>query len=117
MEMKQALTALSALGHATRLSIFRLLVEAGPQGRMAGDLGEALSVPAATLSFHLKDLAAAGLIEGETQGRYICYRARFDAMNGLIEFLTHNCCAGSTSADCTPATGACLPTPAALSIP
>ena len=56
-----------------------------------------LSVPAATLSFHLKDLVAAGLIKGETQGRYICYRARFDAMNGLIEFLTRNCCGGDQS--------------------
>jgi len=103
MEMKQALFALSALGQATRLSIFRLLVEAGPQGRMAGELADALSVPAATLSFHLKDLVAAGLIEGETQGRYICYRARFDAMNGLIEFLTHNCCGGAQLAECAPA--------------
>ena len=101
--MKQALAALSALGQATRLSIFRLLVEAGPQGRMAGDLADALSVPAATLSFHLKDLVAAGLIEGETQGRYICYRARFDAMNGLIEFLTHNCCGGAQVGGCAPA--------------
>lgn len=101
--MNQALIALSALGQATRLSIFRVLVEAGPQGRMAGELAGALSVPAATLSFHLKDLVAAGLIEGETQGRYICYRARFDAMNGLIEFLTHNCCGGARLAECAPA--------------
>ena len=84
---------------------FRLLVEAGPQGRMAGDLADALSVPAATLSFHLKDLVAAGLIEGETQGRYICYRARFDAMNGLIEFLTRNCCGGQSLAVCKPTAG------------
>lgn len=97
--MNQALPALTALGHATRLSIFRLLVEAGPDGRMAGDIAEALSVPGATLSFHLKDLVHAGLIHGESRGRFVCYRADFDAMNGLIEFLTRNCCMG---AGCAP---------------
>ena len=101
VEMKTALTVLAALGHATRLSIFRLLVEAGNSGRMAGEIAEALDVPPATLSFHLKDLAAAGLVHGEQRGRFVCYRADFDAMNGLIEFLTHNCCAGDAAA-CKP---------------
>ena len=94
MELKNATTALAALGQPTRLSIFRLLVEAGPAGRMPGEIAEALSLPGATLSFHLKELTAAGLIQGEPQGRHICYRADFDAMNGLIEFLTRNCCGG-----------------------
>jgi len=102
METKDAIASLTALGHATRLAAFRLLVEAGPVGRMAGEIGEALGVPGATLSFHLKELVHAGLVESENQGRYVCYRANFQAMNGLVEYLTHNCCAGSTSAACTP---------------
>lgn len=102
--MKDAIASLTALGHATRLAAFRLLVEAGPAGRMAGDIGEALGVPGATLSFHLKELAHAGLVEAESQGRYVCYRANFQAMNGLIAYLTHNCCAGSSNAECAPVT-------------
>ena len=102
METKDAIASLTALGHATRLAAFRLLVEAGPAGRMAGEIGEALGVPGATLSFHLKELVHASLVESENQGRYVCYRANFQAMNGLVEYLTHNCCAGSTSAECTP---------------
>ncbi|MDR6993121.1 helix-turn-helix domain-containing protein [Luteimonas sp. 3794] len=94
MELKDASTALSALGHVTRLSIFRLLVEAGPVGHTPGQIAETLSLPGATLSFHLKELAAAGLIEGEAHGRNISYRADFAAMNGLLEFLTRNCCGG-----------------------
>lgn len=94
MELKNATVALAALGQATRLSVFRLLVEAGHEGRTPGEIAEALSLPGATLSFHLKELTAAGLIQGEAQGRHICYRADFDAMTGLIGFLTHNCCGG-----------------------
>ncbi|MGY0798427.1 ArsR/SmtB family transcription factor [Lysobacter sp. A286] len=97
MELKNATTALAALGQTTRLSVFRLLVEAGPEGRMPGEIAETLSLPGATLSFHLKELTAARLIQGQAQGRHICYRADFDAMNGLIEFLTHNCCNGDQS--------------------
>lgn len=102
MELKNATIALAALGQATRLSVFRLLVEAGPEGRMPGEIAEALSLPGATLSFHLKELAAAGLIQGEPRGRYICYRADFDTMNGLIGFLTDNCCGGDQN-QCLPA--------------
>jgi len=97
MELKDATTALSALGHATRLSIFRLLVEAGPEGRTPGEMVELLSLPGATLSFHLKELTAAGLIQGEARGRHIAYRADFEAMSGLVEFLTRNCCGGDRS--------------------
>ena len=104
MELRNATLALAALGQATRLSVFRLLVEAGPEGRMAGEIADALALPGATLSFHLKELSAAGLIEGEQQGRYICYRADFGQMNDLIEFLTHNCCGSSSKASqCAPA--------------
>ncbi|MEN1927654.1 metalloregulator ArsR/SmtB family transcription factor [Luteimonas sp. MJ250] len=106
METNQAIAALTALGQATRLAAFRLLVEAGPEGRMAGEIGEALGVPAATLSFHLKELVHAGLISGESQGRNVCYRARFDAMNALVGYLTHNCCAGSGADACAPGTPA-----------
>ena len=104
METKDAIAALTALGHGTRLAAFRLLVEAGPAGRMAGDIGQALDVPGATLSFHLKELVHAGLVESESQGRYVCYRANFQAMNGLIQYLPHNCCAGSGNAECAPVT-------------
>ncbi len=102
MEIKNATAALAALGQATRLAVFRQLVEAGPDGRMVGEIADALELPGATLSFHLKELSAAGLIEGEARGRYVCYRARFDAMSELIEFLTHNCCGGDAS-QCAPA--------------
>ena len=95
METKQAIAALTALGHATRLAAFRMLVEAGPAGRMAGEIAEGLGVPGATLSFHLKELASASLIESESRGRHVCYRANFNAMGGLIAYLTHNCCAGA----------------------
>ena len=64
---------------------------------MVGEIAEALELPGATLSFHLKELSAAGLIEGESRGRYICYHANFDAMNDLVEFLTRNCCGGDAS--------------------
>lgn len=109
METNEAITALTALGHAKRLAIFRLLVVAGPAGRMAGDIGEELGMPGATLSFHLKELVHAGLITAEPQGRFVCYRAAFEAMNGLIDYLTHNCCAGSPQAECAPVGGVCSP--------
>ena len=100
MELKKATLALAALGQSTRLSVFRLLVEAGPEGKLAGEIADDLSLPGATLSFHLKELSIAGLIEGEQSGRYIRYRAEFDVMNALVEFLTHNCCGGGSSLIC-----------------
>lgn len=96
MEHGSATTALAALGHSTRLAVFRLLVQAGRRGKLAGDIANALSLPGATLSFHLKELAASGLIAGEQRGRTICYRADFDAMNALLGYLTDNCCAGDS---------------------
>ena len=108
METNDAIAALTTLGHAKRLAIFRLLVVAGPAGRMAGDIGDELAMPGATLSFHLKELVHAGLITAEPQGRFVCYRAAFDAMNGLIAYLTHNCCAGSPQAECAPTAAACV---------
>lgn len=102
METTQAITALNVLGHGTRLAAFRLLVEAGPGGRMAGEIAEALGVPSPTLSFHLKELLRAGLADSENIGRNVCYRANFGAMNALIGYLTHNCCAGAPTEACAP---------------
>ncbi len=101
MEIKQATAALAALGQSTRLSVFRCLVQAGPEGRMPGEIAETLSLAGATLSFHLKELAAAGLVQAEPRGRFICYRADFDAMRALLGFLTENCCGGNPDA-CAP---------------
>ncbi len=108
MEIKDATLALAALGQTTRLSIYRRLVEAGHDGSSPGELAEHLSLPGATLSFHLKELVAAGLIHGESRGRFICYRADFDAMNTLVAFLTDHCCGGNPAA-CAPAAAACAP--------
>jgi DNA-binding transcriptional ArsR family regulator len=82
------------------LAVFRLLVQAGRDGRAAGQLAEALAMPASSLSFHLAHLTRAGLIEQRRDGRSLIYSADFDAMNGLIGFLTENCCVG---ASCAPA--------------
>ncbi|MEN5207362.1 metalloregulator ArsR/SmtB family transcription factor [Stenotrophomonas terrae] len=97
MEHITATRALAALGHGTRLSIYRLLVEAGRGGKLAGEIAEALTLPGATLSFHLKELSAAGLVSSEQRGRTVCYRANFDAMTSLVDYLTENCCAGDQS--------------------
>ena len=94
MEAKQAVAALGALAQETRLSVFRLLVQAGPEGVPAGRLGEALQVPPATLSFHLKELSLAGLVISRQDGRFIYYSADYDQMAALMTFLTYNCCQG-----------------------
>ncbi len=99
MEHKNATHALAALGHGTRLAIFRLLVQAGSGGKLAGDIAQALSLPGATLSFHLKELLAAGLISAEQRGRTICYRAEFETMTALVAYLTENCCADEQACD------------------
>lgn len=106
--MTNALAVLAALAHAKRLAIFRRVVEAGPEGRVAGDLAADLFLPGATLSFHLRELAHARLVQSEQRRRFVRYRANFDAMNSLIAFLTQNCCRDSgitgcaPSSDCTP---------------
>jgi len=94
MEIKSAVAALAALAQETRLSVFRLLVEAGPQGVAAGALGETLQVPAATLSFHLKELSHAGLVTSRQEGRFVYYAASYEHMAALMGFLTQNCCRG-----------------------
>ena len=97
MVKKIALVALSALAQESRLDVFRLLVEQGPEGLSAGAIAERLGVANATLSFHLKELSHAGLISARQVGRFIYYSANFRTMNQLIEYLTENCCRGTTS--------------------
>lgn len=101
MDTKTAVPALVALAQASRLSIFRWLVELGPEGACPGELAEKLELPAATLSFHLKALQHAGLIDAVRSGRNIRYRANFAAMRELLEFLSQNCCGGDPS-KCAP---------------
>jgi ArsR family transcriptional regulator len=112
MKTKIAVTALAALAQDTRLAIFRLLVEAGPAGVPAGGIAAQLGTAAPTLSFHLKELLHAGLVKAEPQGRFIVYRADFNAMNALVGYLTENCCraSGACTTECAPrAVTACAP--------
>lgn len=94
METKEAVIALAALAQETRLSIFRLLVQAGPEGIPVGRIGEALKVAPATLSFHLKELYHSGLISSRQESRFIYYTANFERMAAIMTFLTKNCCQG-----------------------
>ena len=103
MEIKTATESLAALGHETRLAIFRFLVQAGPEGINAGQICEKLEIPPATLSFHLAHLSRVGLIRGRQEGRFIYYVADYAAMQGLLAYLTDNCCQG---AQCLPRTAA-----------
>jgi ArsR family transcriptional regulator len=89
-----AIAALGALAQETRLDIFRLLVERGPQGMAAGEIGERLKQPSPTLSFHLNQLRHAGLISSRRESRSIIYSANFNTMNGLMAYLTEKCCGG-----------------------
>ncbi len=94
MEIKTAVAALSALAQETRLAVFRLLVHAGPRGLPAGLIAERLGVPPATLSFHLKELARAGLVTARRESRQIYYAPDFAGMRDLLGFLTEDCCQG-----------------------
>jgi DNA-binding transcriptional ArsR family regulator len=100
MKSPDAVSALSALANEHRLAIFRLLVQAGPEGRAAGAIAEKLDLPASSLSFHLAHLTRAGLIEQRRESRSLIYSADFANMNALVGFLTENCCGG---ASCAPA--------------
>lgn len=109
METKEILAALAALAQESRLSAFRLLVQTGPQGLAASKIAEHLGIAPSSLSFHLKELAHAGLAIARQDGRFVIYSANFDTMSGLLAFLTDNCCGG---ASCTPAAvAACTPPP------
>lgn len=94
MEIKSAVTALSALAQETRLAAYRVLVAAGEAGLPAGEIAAKLGVPPATLSFHLKELAHAGLVTNRNEGRFVIYAADYAVMTGLIGFLSEECCAG-----------------------
>ena len=94
METQEAVTVLGALAHETRLEVFRMLVRAGAGGLAAGALAEALDVPAATLSFHLKELKSAGAVECRREGRSLIYAPSFPTVSALLAFLTRNCCKG-----------------------
>lgn len=98
--MNRVVDALAALAQGSRLAIYRLLVEAGPQGLAAGAIGEKLDVPAATLSFHLAHLSRAGLVKSRQEGRFVIYSADFASMTRLVGYLTENCCGGRS---CAPA--------------
>jgi DNA-binding transcriptional ArsR family regulator len=98
MEKTLVLAGLAALAQASRLDIFRLLVQAGVEGRPVGHIGEKLGLPSATLSFHLNQLKQAGLVTVRRDGRSLIYTANFAAMTGLLAYLTENCCGGDTSA-------------------
>ena len=116
METKDAVESLAALAQETRLSVFRLLVEVGPDGMPAGDIAQKLDVAGATLSFHLKELSRAGLVTPRQEGRFIYYAANFEHMAALMSFLTQNCCKGMPQ-DClsvmeTALGRCCGPTPA-----
>jgi ArsR family transcriptional regulator, arsenate/arsenite/antimonite-responsive transcriptional repressor len=108
MKISNAVDCLAALGHATRLAIFRLLVQAGPEGVSAGAIGDKLELAPATLSFHLAHLTRVGLITARQESRYIYYAADYSSMDDLIAYLTDNCCNGGT---CLPKTNASATTP------
>ncbi|MBA5607018.1 helix-turn-helix transcriptional regulator [Duganella sp. FT3S] len=95
METRQVITALDALAQETRLATFRLLVQAGPNGLAASKIGVQLDVSPSSLSFHLKELTHAGLIGSRQEGRYVIYHANVDTLNGVLAFLTDNCCGGA----------------------
>jgi ArsR family transcriptional regulator, arsenate/arsenite/antimonite-responsive transcriptional repressor len=107
METTEAVAALGALAQEHRLAVFRLLVQAGPQGMPAGQLAERLDLAPNTLTFHFDRLRAAGLVTVRREGRSMIYAAQFATMNALLAFLTDNCCQGAPE-QCAPVV--CAPT-------
>lgn len=95
MNTKNALSALAALAQDSRLAVYRLLVQAGPAGVAASKIAEGLNIPPSSLSFHLKELTHADLVIPRQDGRFVIYAANFETMNGLMAFLTDNCCGGN----------------------
>ncbi len=108
MKSKAAISSLLALAQESRLAIFRMLVQAGPNGMSAGKIGEITEIAPSSVSFHIKELVNAGLVISRKDGRFIIYTANFDSMSELIAFLTENCCGGNP---CLPiATSICVTT-------
>jgi DNA-binding transcriptional ArsR family regulator len=106
MQTNAAIKALGALAQETRLGIFRMLVQAGPEGLPAGEIAGRLGLAAPAASFHLAQLSHAGLARSRSQGRFVIYSADFERMTGLVAFLTENCCGGES---CGPVQVACPP--------
>ena len=102
METRTAVNALAALAQESRLAVYRLLVQAGPDGMAASKIAEALAVPPSSLSFHLKELTHAQLVVPRQDGRFVIYAARFETMNALLGFLTENCCGGAACCPTNP---------------
>lgn len=98
MESTEVVKALGALAHPVRLEVFRALVVSGPAGLTPSVMQDGLGIPATTLSFHLKELAQAGLVSAERASRHLVYRAAYDRMNGVLQYLTDNCCQGAACA-------------------
>jgi ArsR family transcriptional regulator len=98
MDASDTVSALSALAHEHRLAIYRLLVQAGKEGKSAGEIADALDLPPSSLSFHLANLNRAGLIAQRRESRSLIYSADFEQMNALVGFLTENCCGGRSCA-------------------
>src|ERR1700754_945130 len=113
MEKSDAIAALAALAQDNRLDVFRLLVQAGPNGMTAGAVAEALNLAPNTLTFHFDRLRTAGLVTVRREGRSMIYAARYETMNDLLVFLTENCCGGVS---CAPAV-ACKPARKRVKIP
>lgn len=116
MNTRQVIDALGALAHEHRLSIFRLLIERGPDGLPAGRIAERVGLVPSSLTFHLQNLHRAGLITQRRESRQLFYSADFTAMNALVGYLTENCCVGSGSecaAECAPTRAAKSPKRAA----
>lgn len=105
MNPEQVIKAMAALAQEHRLAVFRLLVQAGPEGLPAGSLAEQVGLPASSMSFHLAQLSHAGLARQRRQGRSIIYSADYAAMSALVGYITENCCRG---ASCAPES-ACSP--------
>lgn len=103
MKSQSAVLSLAALAHESRLAVFRLLVRKGPEGLCPGDIMGKLKLAPATLSFHLKELSAAGLIRSRQEGRFIYYHPDFKVMNALVGYLTENCCEGQACVATDPA--------------
>lgn len=100
METRQAISALGALAQESRLAVFRLLVRSGPEGIAASKIAEQVGIPPSSLSFHLKELTYAGLVNARQEGRFVIYAANYDVMTELMSFLTDSCCSGNI---CSPA--------------
>lgn len=104
MDTKDTISALAALAQESRLAVFRLLVQLGPEGMAATKIGEQLGIAPSSMSFHLKELVHANLITSRHEGRFVIYSANFSTMNALIGFLTENCCGGNV---CSPVVACC----------